>query len=916
GCVFGRQYHVIGSSWHPNLGRPFGIMYCVTCHCIKETTGLKPNGEPQDQTRVTCHDVRKDCPHVTCKGAKVPRGGCCKKSTRSPPPTSSSSSHSSHTFDNNFSSKNEDLSERRKIFTEISMNSDDSKANLEEKTKHYVALLTSENQGPLLRATFNLHRDNLHFTIQYLGDQRPSAIEMLTDDDVIIYTHVTEASPKPGLPIVCGVWRNLPKHVISALDKKSLQLKAVFAEADALNVTSQGKISRHRALSRETFSSILYPPRDGASGVIAMMSLGRHRFNRLHFAVILRYFILQLYLFTLFKKAKTVTVRLINHENRTLRSTEMTLPAQIDELAEVWPINSEIHRSLGEGKLRIELVARTTEARDKVRYIGGIAPKASCDLLQTVLSGSDCNQPASTGAAGSAIFNVNLDNTVTYQVALVGMSSRVTSISLVGEYRKKRTRVIADITPQFEDGAAQGTLESLNGKELHLLLSDRVRVTVQTKQSNSGELGGHVTSLLFGGHLARYKGLPIPLAGALVRPPVATGAAGHAWLELNNDCHLYYEIVVSGLNKERDTTMAAHLHGLAEIAGIEAEHKQLLKGFYGKEAQGILRELTAEIYDHLNRGTAFVQIATKSNPNGEIRGRVHIPNTCADSSNTDGRSRPIVGSDVTTSRLSDLDPVVHDGVITDRRLELDPTSCYVTGGWKRHGSEWAPDYDLKCTVCVCESGSVLCDPVFCPELECARPVAIEGRCCPVCNDGFGGIPTKDDDGASIGGNLTRVNDLFLYYKPKCCYYGGDGKTYATGSWWHPYFKRFGHIACVNCTCQPDGEIVCSKITCPAVTCSNPVKRNSGDCCKTCPVGRSRHEPRDHSMQEDSGTRMCHFGGQLRAPGEKWKLQIPGRRLECIECECATHGLKHKCRRKCPAVHHACSRVERSVNSCC
>nr|XP_026690585.1 chordin [Ciona intestinalis] len=926
GCVFGRQFHVIGSSWHPNLGRPFGIMYCVTCQCVKETTGrFKPDGQPKEVTRVTCHDVRKDCPHVTCKGAKVPRGGCCK--------VCPDDTDTIVTSAEEFSSKNGDVPLPLDITEEKSINHDDSKAGVDEKTKSYVALLTSNDGGPLLRATFNLHRDNLHFTIQYLRSTKPTIIEMLTNDDVTIYTHVTEMSPKPGQPIVCGVWRNLPKHVVSSLDKRLLTLRAVFVQTGA-NMTSQGQIIRHRALSRETFSSILSTtPLDGASGAIAMITLGRHRFNKLHFAILLRRS-------SVTSQPTTITVRLLNNQNRTLRSTEKTLQPSSNELADVWSTNSEILRRLGDGSLHIQMVARTTGSRDKQSYIGSVRAKTTCDLLQAVLSGSDCSLPASTGAAGSAILNINSDNTVSYKVALVGISSRVTSISLLGDYRKKRTRVVADLTPQFVNGKAQGRLENLNGKEIHLLLSNRVRVAVETEQSNSGELGGHVTSLLYGGHQARYKGLPIPLAGSLVRPPVFTGAAGHVWLELNEECHLYYEIVVSGLSKERDTTLAAHLHGLAEIAETETGHKQLLKGFYGKEARGILRELSSEIYEHLNQGNAFVQIATKSNPGGEIRGRVHIPNTCSrtivnkanhkqDTSDTDQNSLSVPSSDVTTSRVTDLDAVVHDGVIptyTERRLELDPSACYVIDEWKPHGSEWAPDYDPKCTICVCESGSSLCDPVYCPPLECGRPVATEGSCCPVCNDGFGEIPTKHDDGASIGSlfgspftQLDQKEDEKEKEK-EGCYYGGDGQIHAIGSWWHPYFKRFGHVSCVNCTCRPDGEIVCGKITCPPVTCSNPIKQNPRDCCKTCPeVTRHelRHESRDHRMQDDSVSRMCQFGRELRAPGEKWTLGYLGRRnLECIECECATHGVKHKCRKNCPAVSHECSRVERNVSGCC
>ena len=42
----------------------------------------------------------------------------------------------------------------------------------------------------------------------------------------------------------------------------------------------------------------------------------------------------------------------------------------------------------------------------------------------------------------------------------------------------------------------------------------------------------------------------------------------------------------------------------------------------GVQAGGVLKDLSAELLQHLGRGTAFLQITTKLNPQGEIRGQV------------------------------------------------------------------------------------------------------------------------------------------------------------------------------------------------------------------------------------------------------------------------------------------------------
>lgn len=87
-------------------------------------------------------------------------------------------------------------------------------------------------------------------------------------------------------------------------------------------------------------------------------------------------------------------------------------------------------------------------------------------------------------------------------------------------------------------------------------------------------------------HFSLLSDLPTPLAGHFVSPPVRTGAAGHAWVSVDQQCHLHYEIVVAGLSKTDDLTVNAHLHGLAEIGEIDDSsdpHKRLLTGFYGSQ---------------------------------------------------------------------------------------------------------------------------------------------------------------------------------------------------------------------------------------------------------------------------------------------------------------------------------------------
>lgn len=90
--------------------------------------------------------------------------------------------------------------------------------------------------------------------------------------------------------------------------------------------------------------------------------------------------------------------------------------------------------------------------------------------------------------------------------------------------------------------------------------------------------------------------LPVPLAGHFVSPPVRTAASGHAWVSVDKQCHLHYEIIVAGLSKADDLTVNAHLHGLAEIGEIDDSsntNRRLLTGFYGSQVHHM-----TDIYTH------------------------------------------------------------------------------------------------------------------------------------------------------------------------------------------------------------------------------------------------------------------------------------------------------------------------------
>ncbi len=62
--------------------------------------------------------------------------------------------------------------------------------------------------------------------------------------------------------------------------------------------------------------------------------------------------------------------------------------------------------------------------------------------------------------------------------------------------------------------------------------------------------------------------------------------------------------------------------------------------------------------------------------------------------------------------------------------EEDVLSCIQDGQRYSDKDVWKPE---PCRICVCDTGTVLCDEIVCEELkDCPKPEIPFGECCPIC----------------------------------------------------------------------------------------------------------------------------------------------------------------------------------------
>ncbi|XP_066097507.1 chordin isoform X1 [Saccopteryx bilineata] len=862
GCSFGGKVYALDETWHPDLGEPFGVMRCVLCACETPQWGRRARGPG----KVSCKNIKPECPTLACGQPRQLPGHCCQTcpQERSGPERQSAGLAFEYPRD----PEHRSYSDRGDLGTEDRARGDGH--------TDFVALLTGPRSQAVARARVMLLRSSLRFSVSYRQLDRPMRIRFSDPTGSVLFEHPAAPS-QDGL--VCGVWRAVPRLSLRLLRAEQLHVALVTSAHPSGEVW--GPLIQHRALAAETFSAILTlddTPQQGVGG-IALLTLSDTE-DSLHFLLLFRGL-----LESRSGGPDQVPLKLqILHQGQLLREVQANASVQESGFAEVLPnLTAQEMDWLVLGELHIAL---ERAGGPGLLISGHIAARQSCDVLQSVLCGADALIPVQTGAAGSASLTLLGNGSLIYQVQVVGTGSEVVAMTLETKPQRRDQRTVLCHMAGLQPGGhtAVGVCAGLGARGAHMLLQNELFLNVATKDFPDGELRGHVAALPYSGHSAHHDTLPVPLAGALVRPPVQSQAAGHAWLSLDTHCYLHYEVLLAGLGGSEQGTVTAHLLGPPGMPGP----RRLLKGFYGLEAQGVVKDLEPELLRHLAQGTASLLIITKGSPQGELRGQVHITNQCEvgglrlAEAEAEGAQK-LGAPDAVAAALPALPAVLGPDATGPVKpggpwRARDPNTCFFEGQQRPHGARWAPNYDPLCSLCTCQRRTVICDPVVCPPLSCLSPVQVPDQCCPVC-------PEKQDVRDLPG--LLRSRD-----PGEGCYFDGDRSWRAAGTRWHPVVPPFGLIKCAVCTCKgATGEVHCEKVQCPRLACAQPVRANPTDCCKQCPVGPGAHPQLGDPMQAD-GPRGCRFAGQWFPESQSWHPSVPPfGEMSCITCRCGA-GVPH------------------------
>ncbi|GIY23236.1 chordin [Caerostris darwini] len=511
--------------------------------------------------------------------------------------------------------------------------------------------------------------------------------------------------------------------------------------------------------------------------------------------------------------------------------------------------------SSGQFELRIS-------SRDGTRMQSGrIMPKVTCNVFQAVITPTEVVDPNKDPVTGFIILDIGSDGYIYYKLHMSDPDIETATIRLETDVETPTgtgMRVLQQVTQNLTNSWGNGSFARRSSQEL----PDPSRIRIIRSEKSHMELRGQVRQRLYTDALLNE--MPILLSGG------NSTAGGIAWLTVDKDCILHYQVYVAGLDPREK-----HLLELLQIrpGKYNAPQQRVLKRFEGEQVEDMADDLDGRSLAYLQAGYTFLVVTSKLSGKAkamQLRARItelYTPPSCVPRymhKSGGGNTFQDSSNDVYGDSLGNQ-------CLYDETLFED-------------GAHWKAEHE-ECTMCSCQRGHVVCERSVCPEPTCANPITIPGECCPFCP-----------------GNATEHKSQRF-----CFFEKGDRKYHLAGSRWHPYVPPFGFSTCSLCTCDPKSM----SVKCERITCSVSVKWSV----IVIPSGQLGDQGGEKMIvKEILANGGCKYRGQVYPNGDEWHPTIDPYGIEkCVKCHCKDG--RAKCRRKkCPK--ETCPVKVQGEDGCC
>ncbi|KAL3268875.1 hypothetical protein HHI36_007964 [Cryptolaemus montrouzieri] len=672
----------------------------------------------------------------------------------------------------------------------------------ERTSKHFAALLTGRSslvlKNDYLRLSpnernknkiiatgrFNFHRKNLHYSFIFSERApRPRSLQFIDSDGNILeeFTLLAEGTPvgyyQNVTRKVCGAWRRMPRIYRRLLKQEKLYVVLVWGTKDFTEFTISGLMMRYNVLAREIFSSLMEPAPNTdpvlmhGSGGTAIISLATAVNPSIYISIIFNG------LFGV-NEISDVPVNITLHvDKKKVLEKQVLVKKPSNELNYVETntvLENQDMRALARGRLSVGISSASNPMNMKLQ--GRIIPKATCEIFQALLSSS--NEHNSHGTTGLAWFYMTNEGYLNYNIQVDNLRSEIPAAITLIDLSTRRKTELEDLTPYFENGWANGTVDRVSPKVLEPFFYGSLGVNVATQRSPSLIKGKLVPKLV-----ADARDAPAPILLKRENYTLPSSAVGLVWLTVDNDCHIHYDVSLAGLgfnDRKLDLTLDL-LPMLAPGAPVITKH---LESFVGNQVENSpVESLSREELGRLDTGVGFIKILeNKAILLSATVSQLHVPVGCRP---------PYTDNNVPT-------------LLFDNGDDQQSGDCFHEGKFYQEEAQWTSTND-PCTMCFCQNGKEKCDTMICPEPDCPSylRVRIPGECCPAC-------PSK---------SMLTESQIRKNLPHRCLF---NGKAHSKGSKFHPFLIPTGFDSCTECVCDPDDlEIKCIR------------NKNEKSCCKNC-----------------------------------------------------------------------------------
>lgn len=738
---------------------------------------------------------------------------------------------------------------------------------------------------------FVFHKKNLYYSFYTTAKtMRPRAIQFVDDVGTILEEHQLQSPVGPQSVYqnvtgkICGVWRRVPRDYKRLLREDRLHVVLLWGgNKYQSDLALAGKISRYNALQSELFSAVLEPSiktdQISGSGGMAIISTSSGAASSVHLTLIFNgVFLAGDYMDT----PITTRIEMADRKDFILEETQKVRKpsTEINVLEISSPISMQNLRLMSRGKL---LITIESKKNPQLQIQGQIVTRTTCEIFQTLLTPN--NIDSKTKSNGLAWVFLNTDGTLSYNIETDNVNDYDRpEISLIEDVGKRKI-IVDDLSPSFNYNQAFGTIDKLSPKVIESLYSGELGINIGTTAE---------TSLIKGRLISR------PVADArdsaepilLKRPEIGTVAApnnamGMAWVSVDNECNLHYEITLNGFMPNQELQVFLEEKPI-EAIGAPITRK-LLEEFSGSYLEGFVLGMLSHELIKLESSVCYLEVYTKDKAELWLRGKLKstkVPSHCF----------PVYTD-------NNIHNVLVAGDRNDDILLTHENKCYHSGRFHDESEQWRST-ENACHMCACQRGHALCEPIKCPLIQCRineELIKRDGECCSMCVTQNYSVPHVPSPPTTFVVNNSARRGCRL----------GE-QFHLPGATWHPFLPPNGFDTCTTCSCNAlTLEVHCPRIECPPLTCKDrdAYRPDKKACCKICPESKSSNKISEKNRQPNSNIlhdqgivrsyqrtveEMLNNGGcrvitKVYENGQEWHPVLASHgEQKCITCRCKVY----------------------------